>query len=503
MVQALCDGCPNGSIQRRLIAHNALEAVVAVAEIFERLQTDAMLALWSLLVGNQQAKVHAQEHGIVHRVASLFVKRSRTVQHQSMGSSPACNDVAVQAHTAMVLWSACYEVDDARRACLNTPGCLKALVCLLQLEEAQLNGGTDDDAECIDTAERQVEAVLSARHAAAGALWHIGANSDCAHELARLNVAHALALVMKRAESYTQQHQQQQQQGQQDNPEADATLPSRLMELDERAKRMMEMQAFCALAAGTLSLHGDEVFRQLQSSGTLQCLMRLATSLMLGKQQLHVSLCFTGGARGVRPVTQLLESEMYSVQAIGCALIGHAVRKDALPGFHEAGVVNIIRNDLAHDNEAVRACANMALSALGAPLLTSRSAECESDLLPWLRREGLGKTEASVLQSLEITSLETLEKLSDADVDALPLRLGVRRHLQNALKRLQEGRSHMSCVICFQKQREAAFVACGHVVACMDCALLLHARSDSCPVCRRPLHCAESRTVDLLKLHYA
>ncbi|CAF0847011.1 unnamed protein product [Didymodactylos carnosus] len=41
------------------------------------------------------------------------------------------------------------------------------------------------------------------------------------------------------------------------------------------------------------------------------------------------------------------------------------------------------------------------------------------------------------------------------------------------------------CAICMDRQRNAVIRSCNHFVACYECARLLHARKDSCPLCRK------------------
>ena len=42
----------------------------------------------------------------------------------------------------------------------------------------------------------------------------------------------------------------------------------------------------------------------------------------------------------------------------------------------------------------------------------------------------------------------------------------------------------MLCKICYKKEIEVAFIPCGHVVACIQCALT----SDLCVICRHPFN---------------
>ena len=39
------------------------------------------------------------------------------------------------------------------------------------------------------------------------------------------------------------------------------------------------------------------------------------------------------------------------------------------------------------------------------------------------------------------------------------------------------------CSICYEAEMDTAFYACGHVVACHECATRIH----DCPVCRKPV----------------
>ena len=42
----------------------------------------------------------------------------------------------------------------------------------------------------------------------------------------------------------------------------------------------------------------------------------------------------------------------------------------------------------------------------------------------------------------------------------------------------------VSCIICLQSQRDYAFVPCGHLCICKDCAISVANLDDRCPICR-------------------
>lgn len=43
------------------------------------------------------------------------------------------------------------------------------------------------------------------------------------------------------------------------------------------------------------------------------------------------------------------------------------------------------------------------------------------------------------------------------------------------------------CCICLDKIKTHAFLPCGHLCSCMDCASFLAAQREPCPICRRPI----------------
>ena len=56
-------------------------------------------------------------------------------------------------------------------------------------------------------------------------------------------------------------------------------------------------------------------------------------------------------------------------------------------------------------------------------------------------------------------------------------------HAENQGERMKEGESFAKkCMICLEKPLGAAWVPCGHTVACYECATALDGR---CPICRR------------------
>ena len=472
-------GRAGSSSQESLVDADTSRACLELAEQHSstaehlKLQCEALSALWSLLVGNASAKAKVSSQNIPSRTASLL---SSTLS-AGPGDKPTSFWLHVLSRCAMVLWSCAYGIEEARIACARTHGCLDSLIELLRLDERSHCIERDDEGNLPESS------LQSVRHAAAGCLWHLAASSECAYALAHKNAGSAIANAMNRADAHQEQRSQIH---------------------DDGSVSSDETQTFCALAAGALSLHGSDVLNHLHDSGVLQSLKRLATNTSLGRRHLTVSLVFSGGADGVRPLTSLLESPEPAVQAIACALVASSAQSDSLPGYHSAATPNLIRGSLCLTDPAVRQCANLALSALGAPQLAPADdahTSHDGELLHWLRREDLGVHEASMLRFLGISTLATLEKLSDADIDTLPLPLGVRRRLQDAVCRLREAQSSSLCTVCMQKRREAAFTACGHIVTCLDCSLLLWSQQSQCPVCRASIVGAQH--VDVLRTHYA
>jgi len=43
------------------------------------------------------------------------------------------------------------------------------------------------------------------------------------------------------------------------------------------------------------------------------------------------------------------------------------------------------------------------------------------------------------------------------------------------------------CLICLQNKRTHVIIECFHVVACAECAKLIHENSHECPLCRKPI----------------
>ena len=60
----------------------------------------------------------------------------------------------------------------------------------------------------------------------------------------------------------------------------------------------------------------------------------------------------------------------------------------------------------------------------------------------------------------------------------------VKEHGERSRKRRREGGD--MCAICFDASVDTAFVPCGHMTACLDCARRVH-QSGRCPICREPI----------------
>ena len=53
-----------------------------------------------------------------------------------------------------------------------------------------------------------------------------------------------------------------------------------------------------------------------------------------------------------------------------------------------------------------------------------------------------------------------------------------------------EGKAEGMCKICYEVEANAAFIPCGHNIACLKCSRKCY----ECPVCREPFH-------DIMKLY--
>jgi len=58
-------------------------------------------------------------------------------------------------------------------------------------------------------------------------------------------------------------------------------------------------------------------------------------------------------------------------------------------------------------------------------------------------------------------------------------------HFPNALS--EEDKNN--CIICFDNERSALFVPCGHLITCLDCADAVSNTFSSCPLCKKKIEC--------------
>lgn len=71
--------------------------------------------------------------------------------------------------------------------------------------------------------------------------------------------------------------------------------------------------------------------------------------------------------------------------------------------------------------------------------------------------------------------------------------LEIQEHLYQVIcvetdeERQREELLQFPCGICFEKEKEVAFVPCGHYVACRTCADAVLERTIGCPWCRQPV----------------
>lgn len=84
------------------------------------------------------------------------------------------------------------------------------------------------------------------------------------------------------------------------------------------------------------------------------------------------------------------------------------------------------------------------------------------------------------VQEIDVDIIRTL---TDADLEKIGVdTLGARKKILKALERARPVDSK-TCVICFEKDVETAFIPCAHSVACVGCSEKIM-NTTGCPLCR-------------------
>lgn len=76
-----------------------------------------------------------------------------------------------------------------------------------------------------------------------------------------------------------------------------------------------------------------------------------------------------------------------------------------------------------------------------------------------------------------------LEKIDSNEVGKSLSKINLQHYQQKDPSTIPDS---MLCKICYKEEMKVAFIPCGHVIACIQCAMTL----DQCAVCRQPFNMA-------------
>jgi len=104
------------------------------------------------------------------------------------------------------------------------------------------------------------------------------------------------------------------------------------------------------------------------------------------------------------------------------------------------------------------------------------------------KRNALFNTMQKSLKKLkgDIEESDIVEALRKMDDDGLSKMISSIAAIQQ--DRREEKLRHKECAICFSEKKCCAFVPCGHLCVCSNCAeLIIEETSPTCPICREPV----------------
>lgn len=380
-------------------------------------------------------------------------------------------------YTAMFLWSASYGIVENKRGVVEAGG-VELLASLL----------------------RHPLADFSTIHSAAGALWHLCELPETCNALTA-DAAAVRALVRAATEAGVAPNQ---------IVVGCLALSSLANFAEKSADVVRNAGGFEALQRFTRSNDATKYESSFVWT-TVKPLMDLLTSKCV--QDLSVSL------KAQQIFTDRIVFRFPQVVELGCFLSYTVCGKGDIPKLFSEGVVGCLK-DLARkggesdeyaqsarlakltlsnleisieDEEALRASTDGALSS-------ANSAVLAADLPQWLKTLGLSEYLA-VLEDNKVR-FSDLVLLTEEDIEKLPLPLGPRRRLQNAVRSLRAAQAPQTtpppalasaassggpCLVCFDSPKDTVLVPCGHVATCEQCSQILRARRDRCVVCRTPI----------------
>ena len=91
-----------------------------------------------------------------------------------------------------------------------------------------------------------------------------------------------------------------------------------------------------------------------------------------------------------------------------------------------------------------------------------------------------------VLQS-QVAILDQIKKDQEEDkakIQEMPEKVETEAE-EKAIEK--EEKEEKECNICMEKQKNCAFVPCGHIASCFDCANEIQNKGQTCPACRAPI----------------
>eukprot|EP00742_Colponemidia_sp_Colp-10_P009882 GILJ01010812.1.p1 GENE.GILJ01010812.1~~GILJ01010812.1.p1 ORF type:complete len:541 (+),score=68.83 GILJ01010812.1:43-1665(+) len=238
----------------------------------------------------------------------------------------------------------------------------------------------------------------------------------------------------------------------------------------------------------------------------------------------------------VQPIIDLLLSSAIEVQLLGCYLVANLGKTNQYKSkFYTEGAIEPLQRILSTTpSSKLRSYVCLAMVNLGlAPPAVTLSSDLVAAASDW---QSPVSDMSALLKAVNCHDLipmfeehridfDAFLLLTENDMGNLGMQLGSRRKLmalKNSIERSRSGSAHSDvksvmnqfnhvvheqatsiansactiseddnvsrqCLVCLDQFREVCLYPCGHVVACAQCAQILKAREDRCPICRQPV----------------
>ncbi|KAK0410450.1 hypothetical protein QR680_005136 [Steinernema hermaphroditum] len=105
------------------------------------------------------------------------------------------------------------------------------------------------------------------------------------------------------------------------------------------------------------------------------------------------------------------------------------------------------------------------------------------------------------IRELEHTIKESVKKSADLERRVVTAELNEQRIMETCqlLQEVNESSERTECIICFDHEREVAYVPCGHMGVCEHCSLRVH----TCPVCLMKINGGTDDSRSVAGIHFA